>query len=213
MGTLSGSTSKILIHMPDKLWLGELSRLFPQYRFEITAFIPIRQEPFVGNSLVKITGVNPSQILLRLDHHPSIRAYFVMDQSPTQLTVNTQTEDNFLLQALIRNHILVRLPVLIDNGTAVFNINSSRENIDRFITELTSKGIKTELKILGNYTEDTNAEALTPRQLEIYKKARESGFYNAPRQISLTDLAIQLGIAKSSLSGILQRVHKKLLGS
>jgi len=49
--------------------------------------------------------------------------------------------------------------------------------------------------------------------LEIYLKAKEAGYYDSPRKITLTELAEKIGMAKSSISSILQRIHKKLLGS
>jgi predicted DNA binding protein len=208
-----GSTSKLLIHMPDKLWLGELGRMYPSFTFEILSFIPISQEPFIGTSLIKISGTHPSRLLLHLQNHPSLQSFFVMKETPTQITITTQTKDNYLLQALVHHQILVKLPVTLENGIATFNVHSSRENIDLFIEDLHKKGIKVELKIMGQYKEELLSSELTPRQLEIYKEAKDAGFYDTPRKITLTELAEQLNMAKSSLSGILQRVHKRLLGS
>jgi predicted DNA binding protein len=210
----SGTTSKLLIHLPDKLWIGELSRKFRMYAFEIISFIPISQEPFVGNSLIKITGTRPAQLLMHLDNHPSLKAYFVMEETPTQLTINTQTKDQYLLEAIVKHHIIIKFPVPVEDGIATFQINSTRENVDAFIDALNMKGIKTELKSVGGYTnEDVDERELTPRQQEIYKRAKDSGYYDSPRRVSLTDLAEQIGMAKSSLSSLLQRIHKKLLGS
>jgi predicted DNA binding protein len=210
---MSGSTSRLVIHLPDKLWLGEFSRKYSHFRFEILSFIPISQDPFVGNSLIKITGTNPQQLLLHLENHPSMQGFFMMDESPTHITLNTQTRDDYLLKALIRNQILVKLPVIIDHGDAIFNVHSTRENIDNFIEDLNRKEIKVELRILGTYSEDSLSDSLTPRQMEIFRKAKELGYYDSPRRISLTELAEKLDIAKSSLSSMLQRLHKKLLGS
>lgn len=209
----AGSTSKLYIHMPDRLWLGEISRKFPHYGFTILSFIPISQDPFIGNSLIKITGTPLAPVLIALDQHPSLQGYFVMEENPTQITLNIQTKDNYLLQALVKNHILVKLPVEVDKGIAIFNVHSSRENIDQFIADLNTKGIHVDLKILGAYSADTTDDELTARQLEVYKKAKELGFYDSPRRITLTELAAELHMAKSSLSALLQRVHKKLLGS
>ena len=209
----TGSISKIIIHLPEKLWLGAISRTFPYYEFEIKSFIPISQEPFIGNQLIKIIGSNPQQVLTHIQQHNSLVNAFVVESTPTSITINTQTADNFLLKSLIKNQILVRLPVKITKGDAEFNVTSTRGNIDQFLDDLSHHGILSDIKSLGTYTEDQNQLELTPRQIFVYKKAQELGYYDSPRRISLTELSEQLQIAKSSLSTMLQRIHKKLLGT
>ncbi|MHA1341426.1 MAG: helix-turn-helix domain-containing protein [Promethearchaeota archaeon] len=70
-----------------------------------------------------------------------------------------------------------------------------------------------EVRSIGKYKDDFLKDLLTARQLEIYLKAKEAGYYDSPRKITLTELAEKIGMAKSSISSILQRIHKKLLGS
>ena len=208
----SGSSSTLSITLPDKLWLGKLSREYRMGRFQIISFIPIKQEPAIGNSLIKISGINPEKVLSEIRKHPSLVSVKVMERGPTHITVETQTKDQFLLRALIKNKILVQLPVEIELGRAKFNIYAQRENIDQFIEDLNAKGMKVEINNLGYYKDDFLKLSLTERQLFIYKTARETGFYESPRKINLTTLAEHLGLAKSSLSSMLQRIHKKLLG-
>ncbi len=71
----------------------------------------------------------------------------------------------------------MKFPIVISQGKAEFFITASRENIDKFIEDLTSKGIKVELKQIGEYTEDFSKEELTNRQYYIYLKAKELGYY------------------------------------
>ncbi len=208
----ASTTSKLLIHFPDKLWLGQLGREYPYYQFEIRAFVPISHDPFIGNSLITITGHNPSQLLKRLDTHPSLMSYSIMEQTDTLLSVNTQTKDQFLLMSIVKNFILVHLPFKITDGIAEFIVSSTRENIDNFIHALTSKGLKVEIKSIGHFSEDLLKKELTSRQFFIYQEAKKAGYYDAPRKITLTELASTLEIAKSSLSSMLQRIHSKLLG-
>ena len=208
----SSTTSKLLINFPDKLWLGELSREFPYFQFEIKAFVPISHDPFIGNSLITITGHNPSQLLTKLNTHPSLVTYSIMEQNDTLLSINTQTKDQFLLMSIVRNFILVQLPFKISNGIAEFIISSTRKNIDNFIEDLNSKGISVEIKSIGQFSEDLLKKELTTRQFFIFQEAKKAGYYDAPRKITLTELAQNLDIAKSSLSSMLQRIHSKLLG-
>ncbi|MHA1585196.1 MAG: helix-turn-helix domain-containing protein [Promethearchaeota archaeon] len=208
-----GSTSKLIIHYPPKLWLGNISKKFPNLKIEITAFVPININPFIGNSMIRIIGIHLDDVLKKLEQQPSLISYSIMKRNPTELTLNTRTKDNFLLKSIVKNGILVQLPVKVIEGTAEFIIDGGRSQIDNFITDLNSKGIKVDIINLTCYTTNIVKAQLTPKQYQIYQSAKKAGYYDTPRKITLTELAAELNLAKSSLSGMLQRIHKKLLGN
>lgn len=209
----NASTSRLLIHYPPQLWLGNISKKFPFFNIQIIAFVPISHEPFIGHSLIQISGINPYNILEAVKVEPSLIHFSVMKEAKTEIVLSTQTKDEFLLRAIIKNMILVSLPVKVYDGKAEFRINGERSHIDGFIQDLANKGMKIEILQLGGYTKDPCVDILTVKQYEIYQKVRSLGYYDSPRQISLTELAEKLEVAKSSLSTMLQRIHKKLLGS
>lgn len=53
---------------------------------------------------------------------------------------------------------------------------------------------------------------LTTRQLTILKSAMEMGLYDFPRRITQDELASRIGITPSTLTEILRRAEKKILG-
>lgn len=53
---------------------------------------------------------------------------------------------------------------------------------------------------------------LTTRQLDILKSAMEMGLYDFPRRITQDELAARIGITPSTLTEILRRAEKKILG-
>lgn len=213
MSPQTASTSQLIIHYPSKLWLGQLSKDFPHANIQITAFVPIKQDPFVGNSMITIRSVEIEKILSQMEKYPSLLSYSIMEQSGNTLVLSTRTKDDLLLRAIVKNTVLIQLPVKVLKGTAEFIINGSRTNIDDFISDLNSKGIQVDIKNLGHFSEDLLDLKLTTRQFEVYQEAKKHGYYDNPRRINLTNLAEKLGIAKSSLSGMLQRIHNALLGN
>lgn len=209
---ISGSISKLILKFPDKLWLGKISRKYQAYRFEILSFMPVSQDPIIGNSLIKITGTNPEKLLPEILENKTLKSLEVMDKSGTSMTITTLTHDKYLLYCIIKNEILVKFPVIVEAGCAVFNVIATRGNIDQFIVDLNKKEIEVEIKVLSHYKDDILKTELTERQYIIFKKARDAGYYNTPREINLTELAEQIGVAKSSLSSMLHRIHQRLLG-
>lgn len=207
-----GSKSKISITMPDKLWLGEISRKYPSFEFRITAFVPISQEPFIGNSLISITGFLTEPVLKSIQNHPSLKELHILKESSCCIDLETRTFDPLLLEAIVKNSILVNLPVIIQEGIANFEVSGSRENINNFMEFLETRNVNCQLKEIGEFSQNMNY-LLTPRQQEVYDAARKSGFFEAPRKINLSTLAVSLGMAKSTLSSMMQRIYAKLLGN
>jgi len=109
--------------------------------------------------------------------------------------------------------MVIQFPIIIQNGEVLLlQIMGNHEHIDQFITDLTNHEMEVALLQIGKYQTPEIYEDLTPRQREIYHKARSEGYYDVPRRITLTDLAKKEKISKSTLSMALQRIHKKVLG-
>lgn len=208
----AATKSIILVDLPEQLWLGKFSREFPYYQFEISSFIPIEQKPYIGNSLVTIIGSEPKKVLDRISEHDTLLEYSIMEETNDQIVISVQTKDKFLLQAFVKNRIIINFPVKIHNGKAEITLTCSREDLDSFINDLNEHGVSTEIKSIMAFTSEELKNRLTPRQFFIFQKAREFGYYENPRRLTLTELADKVNVAKSSLSAMLQRIHNRLLG-
>lgn len=207
-----GSSTKVIIEIPAKLWISEISKEYPECNFEIISAMPISFEKPVGNNMVKIMTGTPYVLIDRIKNHPSIESVSIIEQSANCVVLNTQTKDEHMLEALIKSKVIIHFPVIIKDGKAEFVLSGLRTAIDQFFEILDNKGIKYEIRSLGKYVQDRAIMELTARQLEIYYRAQQEGYYDVPRRITLTELADKLNIAKSTLSSILQRIHKKLIG-
>lgn len=207
-----GSSTKVIIEIPPKLWISDISKQYPESTFEVISAMPISFNQPIGNNMVKITNPNAAEILEKIKNHPSIESVSVIEQTPTSIVVNTHTKDKEMLETLLKSQVIIHFPILIKDGKGEFVLSGLRTAIDKFFEILDSKSIKYEIRSLGKYVQDRTIMELTPRQLEIYYKAQQEGYYDVPRRITLTELADKLNIAKSTLSSILQRIHNKLIG-
>jgi len=207
-----GTTAIVMIDFPPKIWLGKISREFPYYRIEIKSFIPISQDPFIGNSLIHIKGNNIGKIKKRLAGFQNLIKYHIMDESKSHISINAHTKDQILLDSIVNSELLVNFPVIIEKGMGRFNIASSRKSLDEFLVNLDKHNIHYKVKTIEDYSDKELKLQLTSKQYKVYQKAKESGYYDVPRQITLTKLAKKIGVAKSSLSSMLQRIHNRLLG-
>ncbi|MFX1297983.1 MAG: helix-turn-helix domain-containing protein [Promethearchaeota archaeon] len=200
--------AKFDILMPEQLWIASLSKKYPEVTFEILSILPT--EELVGNALIKISGSNLVQILKEIREHPSsLEVYLISDSVKTKI-INVKTNDPWLLISLIKSEIILKMPVIVQNGIAQWEVLAPHEKINKFTILLEEKKIKFELKSIGKHKEET---IFTLRQSEVLDQALKLGYYEIPRKITLTELASTLNIAKSTLSGILRRIDKKLVQS
>lgn len=84
----------------------------------------------------------------------------------------------------------------------------NKDGVPKLLNLLSSGGVRYKILGISQMTEDSG---LTARQFKVLKAATEFGLYDYPRRISQDELAVKLGIGKSTLNEILRRAEKKVL--
>jgi len=198
--------AKLEISMPEKLWIAELSKKYPDITFEILSILPT--EKMVGNALIKFNGSNLDHLVTEIKAHPSSIELHLISDSTNSKILNVKTNDPWLLISIIKSEIILKMPVLVKNGIAKWEVLAPQEKIGKLKKLLDEKQIKFELKSIMKYKEEPQ---LTEKQSQVLDQAVKLGYYEIPRKITLTELAAQLNLAKSTLSGILRRIDKRLI--
>jgi len=194
------------IRLPEGLWIAALSKKYPETTFEILSILPTVE--MIGNALFKISGPDVEQILIEIKLHPSSTELYLISDLANSKIINVKTKDPWLLISLIKSEVILKMPVIIKNGIANWEILAPQEKISTLNKLFAEKGIDFKLKSIGKYREEPQ---LTARQSEVLDLALKQGYYEIPRKITLTQLADKLAVAKSTLSGILRRIDKKLV--
>ena len=207
-----GSASRITFEIPDKNWIGKISQRFPDFEFEFHSAIPVDSENMVSNDLLAIKGVTPIKCLDLLEKRPDVLNFKILEQNPTKIILTIKAKGHFILYTLMKYNLVVQFPIIIKNRIIDLHIAGLHENIDQFIEDLDQQGMDVQIKKIGKYNCSNPVHSLTPIQRDVFEKAREKGYYDTPRKISLTELAEYMNKSKSTLSKIFQRIHKKLLG-
>ncbi|WP_114578758.1 helix-turn-helix domain-containing protein [Saliphagus sp. LR7] len=90
-----------------------------------------------------------------------------------------------------------------------------RDDLSEAVTELESQGIDIDIRRMVEAGRNADLEAtaaLTESQEKAITEAYKQGYYDVPRQISLEELANDLGISHQALSERLRRANKVLAG-
>ena len=103
--------------------------------------------------------------------------------------------------------VVPRTPFDVIDGWADWTIQCSSQQAKDLVKEIKLGNLQMRLKS----TRSTKEKLLTPRQREVFELALRRGYWPAPREITLTDLSLELKIAKSTLSVILHSIECKII--
>ncbi|EMA64375.1 Bacterio-opsin activator HTH domain protein [Halorubrum kocurii JCM 14978] len=101
----------------------------------------------------------------------------------------------------------IEAPVSVTDGRASLDAVGERSRLTAFGRRLTAEGITVAIK-----ASDADAEpVLTDAQRELVLAAVAAGYYDTPRECTLTELAEARGLAKSTCSETLHRAEGQVL--
>ena len=211
MDSTKPSLARIKIKFPDALWISDIFRKFPDIKMEILNFLPYDLEKSIGNSIIEIFHYEVNSVINEIKNHASVFEFSVIEQEDNRIKINVKTKDPYLLYGVIKHGILVDFPVKVRDGNAYWRLISTRDRIDKLLTLFEHKNIDFTLLRIGKapYNLDDQRTRLSLEESNVLNKAIELGFFEVPRNISLENLANELGKSKSALSVMLRKIIRK----
>ena len=101
------------------------------------------------------------------------------------------------------------MPFTLADGEARWEVTAPQKRLSALGQQLEEFGIPFRVERVSQHVE--TEQLLTQSQLELIQAAVEHGYYDTPRDCSLTDLAEAVGIAKSTCSETLHRAEEKIV--
>jgi predicted DNA binding protein len=211
MDSTKSSLARIKIKFPDALWISDIFRKFPDIKMEILNFLPYDLEKSIGNSIIEIVYHEVNSVINEIKNHASVFEFSVIEQEDNRIKINVKTKDPYLLYGVIKYGILIDFPVKVRDGNAYWRLISTRDRIDKLLTLFEHKNIAFTLLRIGKapYNLDDERARLSLEESNVLNKAIELGFFEVPRNISLENLANELGKSKSALSVMLRKIIRK----
>nr|WP_256948861.1 helix-turn-helix domain-containing protein [Halorubrum ezzemoulense] len=115
-----------------------------------------------------------------------------------------------LLQTVARRAgVPIEMPVEIRDGVARVDVTGNHERVAEFGDALRDVGAAFEVEYVQQRINPGGS--LTERQREVLFEAVDRGYYDVPRETTLTEVADHVGIAKSTCSEVLQRVERTIV--
>lgn len=112
-------------------------------------------------------------------------------------------------RALLASENLPRFPLTIRNGWVISDITTSHERLSRLKDEIDATGLTYEIVSVTQSTDPT--DLLTDRQRRFMTEAIDRGYYDTPRECSLTDLAKEIDVSKSTASVVVHSAEETII--
>jgi predicted DNA binding protein len=187
-------------------WLATLSTELPDAEFQILASHPTDGGLLV---LVEVTTPDGDTLVRRFDDAPEVRSHEVIHSAEGMVLIQFVVPVPSPHAAVRGSGNLPRYPVRMQDGWSYTELTASQEQLAEFTDELAAADIPYQIQSL--IQSHDSIELLTERQQQLITEAVERGYYENPRDCTLTELAASFEINKSAASGILRRAEGQII--
>lgn len=198
--------AKLRLTIPKDIWIGDITRRHPETRVRVLAAIP---DELTGVGLAEIKGPGTVGVLADMDDDEELTNVEALQHRDGEALVQFETTNPLLLFPARGSGIPLRMPFDIQNGEACWEVTAPTEQLSELGEQLEEFDIQYTVDYVHQHS--ANEQMLTDRQREIVQAAVENGYYDTPRECSLTELAGTVGIAKSTCSSTLHRAEEAVV--
>ncbi|WP_280585724.1 helix-turn-helix domain-containing protein [Halorubrum sp. Boch-26] len=197
------SRTRLRLGLPEDSWLGEVSRSLPDATLRVTGTMAAKEGDITA---LTATGGNHVDIADTLRERDDVDRIEVVERRGAETVAGVTAPAPSYVAAARRAGVPVESPVEVADGRATLVVADDRERLSAFGRRLAAAGATVE-SAGGNESEPI----LTEAQRELVRAAVEAGYYDTPRECTLTELAADRDIAKSTCSETLHRAEGQVL--
>ncbi len=200
-------TARLRIQVPEGVWVSDVSRSHPDVRFRV---ITVQVADGDGVGVVELRG-DPDEVEEAVEDardHPTTTGVDVVEDTDDTTLLQFHTQAPLLMTAASESGAPFETPFEIQDGEGVWDVTSARSSLSDLSRRLDDLGVEYEIQHVRMVDEDS---LLTDRQRELLDLAISEGYYDTPRESSLSEVAEEADLAKSTASETLHRAEGKIV--
>jgi predicted DNA binding protein len=161
-----------------------------------------------------VAGVDPATATAAFEEDPSVESFDLLVETDDRLLYDVVFVDD---AELLTDRLVVEGGSLLEaratNGWWQAKVRyQDRDALCRAHDRLVEQGISVDLRRVTDVTTSVSTSSqLTSQQEEAIEAALERGYFEIPRDISMEELAAELGISHQALSERLRRAYETLV--
>jgi len=200
--------AKISATVPESMWVHDVSTEYPDTVFRVISAMP--GEEF-GVGVVEINGDAHEEVVKAISRHDTVSDVEVLweNDEEEKALAQVKTGNHLILLEASRSGVPLETPFEIQDGVGEWELRASRDSLSQLSSLFDSMGVNYTIEYVRDFEEEDSL--LTDKQREVVEVADELGYYDTPREASLSDVADELGVAKSTCSEMLHRAEGKVM--
>lgn len=187
-------------------WLATISTEFPDAEFRLLATQLRDEGAFV---ILEVVTPRGDALVRRFENTPEVGSIEVYYTDERMVLLQFRTSATKSYDPLRRSKNVSLYPTILRDGWFSVELAASHERLSEYTDELAAADIP--YQVLSLTQSYDSSELLTDRQWHIITEAVESGYYDAPRRCTVTELAESLDIHKSAASRLLHRAESRII--
>ncbi|WP_254533399.1 helix-turn-helix domain-containing protein [Natrinema gelatinilyticum] len=200
--------AKLTIHIPDSTWIKDLSTAHPEVVFQVVTSIPGEG---TGIGLVRLIATDPLPLITDIQARDDVEDLELLWKHDDEALLQIQTVNPLPLLPVWRAGVPLKMPFDIQNGEATWEVTTSTSRLSSLRDHLDDLGIGFSIEYVREIDASQADQLLTDRQQEVLMAAVEAGYYRAPRESTLSDVAEALDIANATCSDVLHRAEGHII--
>lgn len=198
--------AKLIITVPEEVWIGSLSRAYPNTRFRVLA---ATADETRGVARIEIFGPESESVCDEIRTYDSVTDLTVFEAEPEKRRVQVETTVPLVLTVLQASGVPLKMPVEVTDGKLTLEATVPQRHLSQLGEKLNEYDLSYSVERVQQTVE--SKPLLTDRQRWLLHEAIDRGYYDSPRETTLTELADALDIAKSTCSEVLHRAEESVL--
>lgn len=192
--------------LPDDIWVAEVSTSFPDATFRLLTGVPKGDRAI---ELGEIRGADPEAAARALRDHPDVVAYERLLLGDQRAVTQYEARERRLYEFLWGSSLPPEFPLSVEDGVMEFDLTATRAQFEAFGEVLDATGLQYELLTVVHA--DDRESLLTDRQRECLTTAQRMGYFDVPRECTLSEVADELDIDKSTASETIRRGANRIV--
>lgn len=200
--------AKLAIDIPNHTWIGDLSTTHPGVVFQVVTSIPGEG---TGIGLVRLIATDPLPIINDIQARDEVEDLDLLWKHADEALLQIQTANPLPLLPVWRAGVPLKMPFDIQDGEATWEVTTSTSRLSSLRDHLDDLGIGFSIEYVREIDASQADRLLTNRQQEVLMAAVKAGYYRAPRESTLGDVAETLDIANATCSDVLHRAEGHII--
>ena len=202
--------AELTVSIPEDVWLVDVTSAHPDATMRVRS---VQRNENAGSVLLEVRSSDPLSVISTMDDQRDVLDLELLSKQGDETLLQVETADQRLLEPVSNVGIALETPFSITNDAVTWELATSREKLSVLRDRLDALGITYELRSIRDLEADRTGSILTDRQEEVLLTAFEAGYYDTPREATLTDVADELGVSKATCSDVLHRAEGQIVGS